>query len=239
MAFAGSDAIILESNGRFAFVDSGEDRDYPNGSDPRYPLRPHIVTSGPDYEGELWRYLGQIGVNASNVDFYIGTHPHSDHIGTADTVIERYKPKRIYTPEYSDLWISDPARLWDNQYVYDQLVDAASKAETDYGASLIQHLDPAAPVVPDPSTPHTASPVFEFGDMQVEIVNYSEDYKYPGALSDANLMSWGVKVTAHGKTAFLSGDIEKTDGDESRLATEIGKVDFPQARAPRSRHLKQ
>ncbi|MDY3677682.1 MAG: hypothetical protein SO046_00440 [Actinomyces urogenitalis] len=62
--------------------------------------------------------------------------------------------------------------------------------------------------------------------MQVEIVSYSEDYKYPGALSDANLMSWGVEVTAHGKTAFLSGDIEKTDGDESRLATEIGKGGF-------------
>ena len=100
MAFAGSDAIILESNGRFAFVDSGEDRDYPNGSDPRYLLRPHTVTSGPDYEGEPWRYLGQIGANASDADFYIGTHPHPDHIGTADTVIERYRPKRIYAPEY-------------------------------------------------------------------------------------------------------------------------------------------
>lgn len=226
MAFPASDAIIIESNGRFGFVDSGEDSDYPKGMDPRYPWRGHIATNGADYEATLWRYLDQIGVNSSNVDFYIGTHPHSDHIGTADTVIERYKPKRIYTPEYSDEWISNPSRLWDNQYVYDQLINAAIKAEREYGASLIQHLDPAAPVVPDPSAPHTANPVFEFGDMEIEIVNYAEDYKYPGALADANLMSFGVKMTAHGKTAFLSGDIEKTDGDESRLAAEVGKVDF-------------
>lgn len=102
----------------------------------------------------------------------------------------------------------------------------ARRGREQSGEGLWCLADPAAPVVPDPSAFHTAFPVFELGDMQVEIVSYSEDYKYPGALSDANLMSWGVKVTAHGKTAFLSGDIEKTDGDESRLATEIGKVDF-------------
>ena len=102
----------------------------------------------------------------------------------------------------------------------------ARRGREQSGEGLWCLADPAAPVVPDPSAFHTAFPVFELGDMQVEIVSYSEDYKYPGALSDANLMSWGVGVTAHGKTAFLSGDIEKTDGDESRLATEIGKGGF-------------
>ena len=33
----GSDAIILESNGHFAMVDTGEDYDFPDGSDSRYP----------------------------------------------------------------------------------------------------------------------------------------------------------------------------------------------------------
>lgn len=39
-------------------------------------------------------------------------------------------------------------------------------------------------------------------------------------------MAWGVKVTAHGKSAFLAADIENTDGAEDRLASQIGKVDF-------------
>ena len=34
----GSDAIILESNGHFAMIDTGEDYDFPDGSNPRYPL---------------------------------------------------------------------------------------------------------------------------------------------------------------------------------------------------------
>ncbi|PKY99209.1 hypothetical protein CYJ26_03540 [Actinomyces urogenitalis] len=38
----------------------------------------------------------------------------------------------------TDLWISDSARLWDKQYIYDQLVEAGSKAGKDYGALLIQ-----------------------------------------------------------------------------------------------------
>ena len=39
-----SDAILLESNGHFGMIDSGEDSDYPDGSDPRYPLRNNVYT---------------------------------------------------------------------------------------------------------------------------------------------------------------------------------------------------
>ena len=42
---ANGDAILLECNGKFGMVDSGEDSDYPDGSDSRYPYRPGIVTS--------------------------------------------------------------------------------------------------------------------------------------------------------------------------------------------------
>ena len=34
----GSDAILLESNGHYAMIDMGEDYDFPDDSDPRYPL---------------------------------------------------------------------------------------------------------------------------------------------------------------------------------------------------------
>lgn len=34
-----TDAILLESNGQYGMVDSGEDWEYPDGSDERYPLR--------------------------------------------------------------------------------------------------------------------------------------------------------------------------------------------------------
>ena len=38
-----SDAIILESNGHFAMIDTGEDFSYPDGSNPKYPDRKGIT----------------------------------------------------------------------------------------------------------------------------------------------------------------------------------------------------
>ena len=35
----GSDAILLESNGHYAMIDTGEDYDFPDDSDPRYPYQ--------------------------------------------------------------------------------------------------------------------------------------------------------------------------------------------------------
>ena len=56
MAFTDMDAIVLESNGRFAMVDSGEDSTYPSGSDARYPWRDGI-TKGNGHENEVISYL--------------------------------------------------------------------------------------------------------------------------------------------------------------------------------------
>ena len=36
---SGSDAILLESNGHYALIDMGEDYDFPDGSNPKYPSR--------------------------------------------------------------------------------------------------------------------------------------------------------------------------------------------------------
>ena len=268
-------------------MDSGEDSDYPDGSDPRYPLRPGIV-KGSGVEDAVVAYLKNLGVNSGNLEFYLGTHPHSDHIGSADEIIREFRPQRVYLAEYQDSFISDEARLWDNQYVYDRAIAAAKET----GAILIQNLDPNAPVepapnpveaqsdltavgdapqadvldaegvmerfgvdptdqddpynsellpeegiavtrsvdpnlihehAPDPST--TGSPFFTLGDMNIEIVNYGDDYKF-NPVPDANYFSWGVKVKAGGSTAFLAGDINNYDGDEDRLSGMIGHVDL-------------
>ena len=343
MTLEGSDAIIIESNGVFGMVDSGEDDDYPDGSDLRYPLRPGI-TQGHGHQDEVVAYMRSIGVTEDNFDFYIGTHPHSDHIGSADEVIRAFHPKRVYVPEYKDEYISYDPALWDNRYVYDRMIEAAYEV----GATVIWGLDPSAPVFPempdaelggnselegdgsgnveddgssssdgldgsngsgevddpsdsdnvgqagqnsvdlnsftedeadgegaaeayvlgdpngswagrliedgpkpqhDPVTLDEAagldfqrndiaaasdipggpvgtigSPLFMLGDFSIEIMNYGDDYKTT-PVADANWFSWGVKVSAYGKTAFLAGDIGNYDGDEDRLAVQLGHVD--------------
>ena len=140
-------AVLVECNGQFGMIDSGEDTDYPDGSDDRYPLRPNI-RQDVGYEDDVISYLESAGVTDDNFEFYIGTHVHSDHIGTADEVIRAFHPKRVYTPEYHDYCISSDGNLWDNLFNYDNMLQAA----VDTGAEIILNFDPAAPVYPSQST---------------------------------------------------------------------------------------
>lgn len=229
-----TDAIVLESvrDGQkvFGVVDAGEDDDAPDGSDPRYPARPGI-TRGSGITDRVFALLDGLGATADNVEFFIGTHPHSDHIGGADELIERYRPERVYLMPYNDDCVSTPSRLWDNLYVYDQAVAAAESC----GAVLVQSFDPAAPVNPgvttdgdgnvvvDPS-PQVGNPRFSLGAMELEVVNYDQDYLSQPKW-DANEFSLGVVVSANGHRAFLAGDIDNVDGDEDRLARQVGNVD--------------
>lgn len=214
LTLVGADAILLESDGHFGLVDAGEDLDYPDGTDLRYPFR-STTTTNPAMatEDKVISYLKSVGVTKENLDFFLGTHAHSDHIGAADEIIREFEPDRVYLTEYSDEYIEEYALfdysvLWDNQYVYDHAVNAANEVD----AELIQSFN-------------NDNAKFTLGDMKLEIVNYLEDYKTTPKL-DANAFSLGVKVEVNGHTAFLAGDIDNSDGDEDRLADYIGKVEI-------------
>lgn len=81
-----ADAILVECDGSFALIDAGENN-----------------------QGALvLGYLSEQSV--SELEFAIGTHPHSDHIGGMDMVLSDIYAKRIYMPDaphttktYSDL----------------------------------------------------------------------------------------------------------------------------------------
>ena len=123
-----TDAILLESNGQYGMVDSGEDWEYPDGSDERYPLRGGI-TKGEGYEQQVIYYLKSQGVE--KLEFYIATHSHSDHIGSGDEILDEFPTERLYINEYSDRYVPDENRRWDNQYVYDSIIAAARKNGTE------------------------------------------------------------------------------------------------------------
>ena len=93
---------------------------------------------------------------------------------------------------------------WDNQEVYDQMVDACEKR----GVEIISD-------IPQES--------FVFGDMTVTFFN-TEPLGIDNIGENEN--SLGVLVEAAGKKAFLSGDINNIEGTESAIKDEIGKVDL-------------
>ena len=219
-----SDAILVESGGWYGIIDGGEDADLPDGSDPRYPVRSGTAAATDTSTEWLLKYLDDQGVNETNVAFYLGTHAHSDHIANADEIIYKYRPKVILSPEYSDAWITDENGLWDNQYVYDQMVAAANWAVDSYGATFIQRTD-------------GYNTHISLGDADLQMIPFDVDeyYKTRGT-TDANLMGWGVKVTSNGHTAFLAADLMSTESDwetpngfEDRIADEVGEVDMLKA----------
>ena len=210
-AKSGSDAILLESNGHYALIDMGEDYDFPDGSDPRYPSRWGIsMRNYQVLEDRLIRHLDQIGVK--KLDFIIGTHVHSDHIGGADEILNRYQVGKFYLKKYSDDRITANWGLWDNLFNYDNALRAAQKR----GVTLIQNIS-------------DEDSHLKLGDMDIQLYNYKNEYDADGNLKkvrDDNSNSIVSVVTVAGKRIYLGGDLDNAEGAEDKLGPVIGKVDM-------------
>ena len=214
LTFEGNtEGVLLESrdaNGNpvFGMINSGEDWDYPKGDNARYPLRSGIVINE-GYDQEVRDYLTKMGVKKHNFQFYIATHPHSDHIGTADLVIREFQPQNLYIMPYDDSMIDTSqteVHLWDNQYVYDQALEAAEEV----GTNVIQDIN-------------DRNSAFSLGSFQIQIVNYDPSYQNQKTY-DANWFCLGVIAQANGNTAFLTSDMCDDDGDLTRVMQ-----NYPQA----------
>ena len=210
-AKSGSDAILLESNGHYALIDMGEDYDFPDGSDSRYPSRWGISMKNYQVlEDRLIRHLDQVGVK--KLDFILGTHVHSDHIGGADEILNRYQVDKFYLKKYSDERITSHWGLWDNLFNYDNALRAVQKR----GVTLIQNIT-------------DEDSHFKLGDMDIQLYNYKNEYDADGNLKkvrDDNSNSIVSVVTVAGKKIYLGGDLDNAEGAEDKLGPVIGKVDM-------------
>ena len=208
---AGTDAILLESNGHYALIDMGEDYDFPDGSNPLYPFRGGITTSNfYAIEDRLFRHLDHVGV--PKLDFMLGTHVHSDHIGGADEVLQKYKVDKFYLKRYSDDRITSQDGLWDNLFNYNNALNAAKK----YGVNVVQDIS-------------DKDSHFKLGDMDIQLYNYKNEYGPDGKLKkvyDDNPNSIVAVITVNGKKIYLGGDLDNVYGAEDRLGPKIGKVDL-------------
>lgn len=215
-----TDAILLESNGHYGLVDSGEDWDYPDGTD--YVLRSG-VTQGIGYEEQVIYYLEQLGVE--KLDFYIATHSHSDHIGSGDEILRRFPTDRLYIQEYKDEYLyaghtdpNDPyytgegdQKLWDNQYVFDTLIQVAQET----GTQIIMNLD---------LEENAGYRSFTMGDMAIDIMNYERDRDENGNIIpvyEENCNALVVLVSAYGRTALLSSDMDPWTGGKDGLSDTV------------------
>ena len=208
---SGSDAILLESNGHFALIDTGEDFDFPDGTNPLYPIRKGNTTQNYKVlEDRVLRHLKNVGVN--KLDFVLGTHVHSDHIGGVDEVLNHYSVEKLYLKRYSDNRLTDSTRLWDNLFNYDN----ALKAAKNKNVKIIQDIS-------------EKDSHFKLGDMDIQLYNYKNEYDSNGNLKrvyDDNSNSIVAVITVNGQKIYLGGDLDNAEGAEDQLGPQIGKVDL-------------
>ena len=197
-----SDAILLESDGHFAMVDAGEDTDNPRGF-PGLEL--------PGFEQEVLAYLKQHAADKNgkvHLDFVLGTHSHSDHLGGFDTIIA--DPDVTVDVAYLKAYDASKIREseiveWDNQEVYDQMVQSLQAKNV--------------PIVSEPS-----DQPFQFGNLTLTMVNTVDPVSNKKV--GENDQSLCLLVEKNGTRVFLAADLDNKSGDESRLAPQIGKVNL-------------
>ena len=197
-----SDCIILESHGKIAMIDSAEDTDFPKD-------KPHLNLKG--YEDVFVKYLLDNFSDENgnvNIEFVLGTHCHSDHIGGFDTVINHPNifVKTAYLKPYNEQNICRFERVrWDNTEVYNQMLDAIKKNNVE----LVEEFDEIKTVL---------------GDFNIEFFNGKNRERK--IKFGENVNSVGTLVTIGKSRAFLAGDINYKAGDEKRIADKIGNVDL-------------
>lgn len=197
-----SDAILLESDGHFALVDCAEDNDNPRGFE-------DLIYKG--YEDEILDYLKANAVAPDgkvHLDFVLGTHSHSDHIGGFDTIIssDDVVIEKAYLKVYDASKINDhEVENWDNQEVYDQMVNALKEKNV--------------PIISD-----IKDTKFKLGNFDITLFNTEYDTENEKVGENDNTI--GTLVEMAGCRAFLAGDIDNKTGDEDRIGPQVGKVNI-------------
>ncbi len=106
------DCTVIESNGKYLLIDSGE----------------------ADKAQTVINYLNNLGVE--KLDYCIATHPHSDHMGSMSQVISQFNAEKLIMPELSDINIPTTRTFEDFLLSAEENCEEIIAAEAGYTYSM-------------------------------------------------------------------------------------------------------
>lgn len=144
--------------------------------------------------------LDKIGVN--KLKYFFATHDHSDHIGNAPAIIEKYRPDFIVYKDGIDYSrLPSVEQEWDTKGYHDRMLAAADKFNVQKIVANNQR--------------------FIIGKN-----DYIEAFasKFYGDYSNLNSFSVNYLLVSHGTKSLFPGD--STVATETHLQNRIGKIDL-------------
>ena len=197
---ANSDCILIETNGHFALVDSGEGNHNPRKKTEYHGFRDDVIN-----------YLKKVAAGKdgkAHLDFILGTHCHYDHYGNFEDIIKDdgiIIDKAYFKTFDSGVGTNLESEGWGNAETYNAIMAALKEKDI-----------PVISDIPDKE--------FMFGDFKLKFFNSvtPDDLKGNGE----NAASIGIKLTKGERTAFLAADFTSNSGLEQRYGDEIGHVDL-------------
>lgn len=218
------DCILLENNGLFGLIDTGETATHPQRGEQDYG-NPYIST-GNGYTHKVISYIGKVfrqsyPQQVPSLQFIIATHSHSDHIGSiADILVNSgFIVNALYANPYShpanllsSSRIPSCDRRFDNQFQYDRMHQHALwyKKTRNAGFQYITDLFNYR--------------FIPLGDMSLELLN-----SVPSPQYDENMNSIVIKLRYWGCVAALMGDFQNDQNSterEDNIKEKIGRVNI-------------
>lgn len=143
--------------------------------------------------------LDKIGVN--KLKYFFATHDHSDHIGNAPAIIEKYRPQYIVFKDGIDYSrLPSVEQEWDTKGYHDRMLAAADKFNVQKIVANDQQ--------------------FRIGKNDYIEAFASKFYDY----TNENSMSVNYLLVSHGTKSLFPGD--STTATEAHLQNRIGKIDL-------------